>query len=235
MALNFWTAEEYARACELRAAGVSHAAIGAELGRSADSVSNRFTRERTSSSFTTHWWTPDREARLAELWSKGLSARQIGDEMAGPSRNAIIAKARRLGLAARRSPIIRDGRPRRRAKPVPQILLIDRELTAQTLGPAPAEEDDTMPADVAPDTPDTPDTAGARPGDRPYSARHCQYPRGSRPHYDFCPAMARAGSAYCGAHHTVCWTAPAAPPKAPYETAVRRNRSLTNPGLTAFT
>ena len=64
-------------------------------------------------------WTPESENKLRELWSDGRSASQIAEEIGaipGPkhdptpravSRNMVIGKARRLGLASRQSPIIR--------------------------------------------------------------------------------------------------------------------------------
>lgn len=43
-------------------------------------------------------WTADRVARLKQLWEAGLSASQIASELGGASRNAVLGKAKRLGL-----------------------------------------------------------------------------------------------------------------------------------------
>jgi GcrA cell cycle regulator len=43
-------------------------------------------------------WTPEREAALTKLWNAGLTGDQIAARLGGVSRNAAIAKARRLGL-----------------------------------------------------------------------------------------------------------------------------------------
>ncbi len=44
-------------------------------------------------------WTRYRVARLEELWAAGMSASEIAEEMGGTSRNAVIGKLNRLGLA----------------------------------------------------------------------------------------------------------------------------------------
>lgn len=43
-------------------------------------------------------WTPERVERLRELWMKGLTANQIAKDLGGTSRNAVIGKAKRLGI-----------------------------------------------------------------------------------------------------------------------------------------
>jgi GcrA cell cycle regulator len=53
-------------------------------------------------------WNDDTIARLRTLWNEGLSTAEIGRRMA-VSKNAVVGKAHRLGLAARPSPIRRDG------------------------------------------------------------------------------------------------------------------------------
>src|SRR3954453_18214202 len=45
-------------------------------------------------------WTEERIELLTKLWSEGLSASQIAAELGGDvSRNAVLGKAHRLGLA----------------------------------------------------------------------------------------------------------------------------------------
>ena len=54
-------------------------------------------------------WTDDRVEKLRELLDKGLSASQIAKELAeGVTRNAVIGKAHRMGLASRPSPVKSD-------------------------------------------------------------------------------------------------------------------------------
>lgn len=60
-------------------------------------------------------WTPAAVARLTELWKDGFSAGHIETDLNGPSRNAVIGKAHRLGLASRV-----ERRPARAKAPKPQ-------------------------------------------------------------------------------------------------------------------
>lgn len=51
-------------------------------------------------------WTDERIAKLKQHWDEGLSASQIAELLGdGLTRNAVIGKAHRLGLAARPSPL----------------------------------------------------------------------------------------------------------------------------------
>lgn len=50
-------------------------------------------------------WTEEREETLRKLWASGVTASQIAEELGDVSRNAVIAKAHRLGLQSRPSPV----------------------------------------------------------------------------------------------------------------------------------
>src|SRR5664279_3387952 len=56
-------------------------------------------------------WSDDRVEQLKSLWTEGLSASQIARALGGVTRNAVIGKVHRLGLAGRASPS-RSERPR---------------------------------------------------------------------------------------------------------------------------
>jgi GcrA cell cycle regulator len=52
-------------------------------------------------------WTKERILTLTQLWEGGFTANEIVKRMGGTTRNAVIAKARRLKLSGRPSPIKR--------------------------------------------------------------------------------------------------------------------------------
>src|SRR5262249_55787783 len=59
-------------------------------------------------------WTDERVEMLKKLWADGLSASQIAAELGGITRNAVIGKVHRLGLAGRaKSPSSTSPRPRK--------------------------------------------------------------------------------------------------------------------------
>jgi GcrA cell cycle regulator len=59
-------------------------------------------------------WTDERVEMLKKLWADGLSASQIAAELGGITRNAVIGKVHRLGLAGRaKSPSSTTPRPRK--------------------------------------------------------------------------------------------------------------------------
>lgn len=49
-------------------------------------------------------WSAERVALLQKLWTQGTSAADIGKQLGGVSRNAVIGKAKRLGLPVRSQP-----------------------------------------------------------------------------------------------------------------------------------
>lgn len=49
-------------------------------------------------------WTDERVTTLKKLWTEGLSANQIAKQLGGVTRNAVIGKVHRLGLAGRATP-----------------------------------------------------------------------------------------------------------------------------------
>jgi GcrA cell cycle regulator len=83
-------------------------------------------------------WTAERVRTLERLWLEGLTAVEIARSLAGGvTRNAVIGKAHRLGLAKRRSPAVnRSGRavraPMARVRrPGPMIVGRSRPIPAQ--------------------------------------------------------------------------------------------------------
>jgi GcrA cell cycle regulator len=62
-------------------------------------------------------WTDERVALLRKLWAEGLSASQIAKQLGGVTRNAVIGKVHRLGLAGRATPSRPAKRPVRPQRP----------------------------------------------------------------------------------------------------------------------
>jgi GcrA cell cycle regulator len=72
-------------------------------------------------------WTDERVSTLTKLWTEGLSASQIAKQLGGVTRNAVIGKVHRLGLAGRATPSRPAKRPRPAARP--------RATTGQQIAP----------------------------------------------------------------------------------------------------
>jgi len=65
-------------------------------------------------------WTEERVELLKKLWADGLSASQIAGRLGEVTRNAVIGKVHRLGLAGRATTSrIRSARPRNRVSHLP--------------------------------------------------------------------------------------------------------------------
>ena len=62
-------------------------------------------------------WNEERVALLRKLWAEGLSASQIAKQLGGVTRNAVIGKVHRLGLAGRATPSRPAKRPVRAQRP----------------------------------------------------------------------------------------------------------------------
>ena len=61
-------------------------------------------------------WSEERVTLLRKLWAEGLSASQIAKQLGGVTRNAVIGKVHRLGLAGRATPSRPAKRPVRPAR-----------------------------------------------------------------------------------------------------------------------
>ena len=92
-------------------------------------------------------WTDERIAMLRQYWEQGLSASQIAETLGeGLSRNAVIGKAHRLGLASRPSPLkTGDKAAAPRAPRAPKAEKAEKPAPKVEAAPQPAEK----PAPVA--------------------------------------------------------------------------------------
>ncbi len=127
-------------------------------------------------------WTDERVEQLKSLWTEGLSASQIARALGGVTRNAVIGKVHRLGLAGRVSPS-RSERPR-----LPVVPKVAVRLHAPE--PPVVEEDPIHLADGNFVTVLT------------INDRMCRWPIGdpSENEFHFCGHKPKNGSPYCEAH-----------------------------------
>ncbi len=143
-------------------------------------------------------WNDEAIARLRALWEEGHSTAEIGRRL-GVSKNAVVGKAHRLGLAARPSPIRREpsGKTRRPAV---------RRVVGSTLPPLPAASPlpelppplaAPRPVVAAPPAPRI--VAQPRAGGR---LQACCWPLGEpgTRSFRFCDAESLAGKPYCAEH-----------------------------------
>jgi len=127
-------------------------------------------------------WTDERVEQLKALWTEGLSASQIARVLGAVTRNAVIGKVHRLGLAGRAGPA-RSERPRS---------AVTRRSVAPAAAPSPeiVEEDPVVLEDGHFATVLT------------INDRMCRWPIGdpSESEFHFCGRKPRFGSPYCEAH-----------------------------------
>lgn len=135
-------------------------------------------------------WTEHRVATLAKLWADGHSASVIASRLGGVTRNAVIGKVHRLGLAGRQTSVwkakTRPASPRGRRQPT--------QLSFHLLPPRPHPK----PA-LAPAFEPTPLMLSLE----RLSAQSCRWPIGDpkEPGFGFCGRHARGR--YCQHHEHV--------------------------------
>ena len=127
-------------------------------------------------------WTDERVEQLKSLWTEGLSASQIARALGGVTRNAVIGKVHRLGLAGRATPT-RSDRPRLPSAP---------KVSMRTYAPEPpvVEEDPLTLED------------GSHATVLTINDRMCRWPIGdpAENEFHFCGRKPKNGSPYCEAH-----------------------------------
>lgn len=126
-------------------------------------------------------WTDERIEQLKSLWIEGLSASRIAKVMGGVSRNAVIGKVHRLGLAGRAC-APRGERIR--------VSVAHKHARVHVPPPPVVEEDPVILEDGRFATVLT------------ISDRMCRWPIGdpAENEFHFCGRSPRSGSPYCEAH-----------------------------------
>lgn len=129
-------------------------------------------------------WTDERVEQLKQLWTDGLSASQIARQLGGVTRNAVIGKVHRLGLAGRATPA-RTERPRIQVARRPT-----RPRPAAVIQAPIVERDPVI------------DDQGRLTTVLTINDRMCKWPIGdpSTSEFHFCGHPPKSASPYCDAH-----------------------------------
>ena len=136
-------------------------------------------------------WTEEKVAVLRQYWGSGKSASEIAEIIGDVSRNAVIGKAHRLGLAGRPSPI-------KDKKPKPKAVVPTTSIPAPTPAPPPIVN-----------------LVELQPGSGAtilsLTERMCRWPHGDpkQPGFRFCGKPAVNGTSYCSEHLKAAYQPPA--------------------------
>lgn len=155
-------------------------------------------------------WTDDRVALLRRLWEDGQSASKIAAQLGGVTRNAVIGKVHRLGLAGR----ARGGEEAPAAAPQPtKVIEIETAIAVvETQAPEPVAIVSHRPA------PEFPTAAAPAPASTPLPVSQrvtimdlresmCRWPLGdpTTPEFRFCGARSITGLPYCTHHAEIAY------------------------------
>jgi GcrA cell cycle regulator len=162
---------------------------------------------------STNGWTDDRVEVLKKLWSEGLSASQIAKQLGGVTRNAVIGKVHRLGLAGRAAPsrpaarMVAVPRPKPVVPPRPAVVAGTDVASAQQRAAALAPAPQAAAGQAAP----APRPAVARPanviGVLELTSHTCRWPIGDPddPEFGFCGMKTADGLPYCPEHAAIAY------------------------------
>jgi len=135
-------------------------------------------------------WSDERSERLRDLWVKGFSASQIARDLGGVSRNAVIGKITRLGIAS----LAPTWKPSYAKTPLVQRIVTPREkrkaMVMESMKPI-------EPAAL-------PDGTHYTMATIPFSGR-CKYPFGEIGAPDFHLCGLPAEGSYCAGHRRLCF------------------------------
>ena len=164
-------------------------------------------------------WTDDRVETLKTLWGEGQSASQIAKVLGGVTRNAVIGKVHRLGLASRTAAKPEPAKaakeapaPKAKAKAKSSPKLVEKPAPAAKEKPKPLTTHkppsvtSTFPHPPAPSEPlvdlvDV-DAAAKKLSLLELNERTCKWPIGdpSAGEFYFCGHPAAPGKPYCSSH-----------------------------------
>lgn len=156
-------------------------------------------------------WTEEKVGQLRKYWAEGLSASQIARELGGVTRNAVIGKVHRLGLAGRATPSRPAKRPVRLRPPRPPRMVL---VKAAPVHPTEAEVAAQMHAlGMEP----LPLANGRTPTVFDLNDFVCRYPIGdpTERRFGFCGRGVKEGRVYCADHAQLCYQPSKARKRAP--------------------
>ncbi len=156
-------------------------------------------------------WTDERVALLRRLWEDGQSASKIAAQLGGVTRNAVIGKVHRLGLAGRvksgeDTPIVAL-KPAEAEKPAivaaapePAVVISHRPAPEfpQATAPVPVAASASEPAAIA---------VSQRVTIMDLRESMCRWPLGdpTTPEFRFCGARSITGLPYCTHHAEIAY------------------------------
>ncbi len=152
-------------------------------------------------------WTDERVEMLKKLWADGLSASQIAGELGGITRNAVIGKVHRLGLAGRaKSPSAAQPRARK-PRTHSHLLRVHRPSIRGNTALAHAFEIEVEPE---PEFVDNIIPLGQRRTLLELNEDTCRWPIGDPGSVDFffCGGRTIAGLPYCSHHSRIAYQPP---------------------------
>lgn len=171
-------------------------------------------------------WSAERVETLTAMWRAGMSGNDIANRLGGVTRNAVIGKAHRLGLAGHQSKSAREDRKRqfsksmhrttRRKKAKPMKAETVQRLIFGDVSPLPVDDIPRGPLVMFADL----------------EAHHCRAPYGDPklPGFGFCGCKKVPGTSYCEDHHRRFFTAPR--PRQPFVPGVPRQIHAVNSQVT---
>jgi GcrA cell cycle regulator len=153
-------------------------------------------------------WNDERVETLKRLWAEGHSASQIATELGGITRNAVIGKVHRLGLAGRAKSPAAGTTPRpRKARSAANLMRVPRAAVRGNTALAHAYDFDL---DAEPEPLDNVIPMGQRRGLLELTEETCRWPIGDpgTPDFIFCGGAALSGLPYCAYLSRIAYQAP---------------------------
>lgn len=155
-------------------------------------------------------WNSDRTDLCVKLWNDGLSASQVADRLGGVSRNAVIGKIHRLGLAHTKPRSTRHATVHARRRVEPKYPAQVRRVSDRATNKGPRPGTSFRPESKLPNAPLV--SASPLPPEPPKPSKlfklvdlednQCRFPFGDPKSKDFgfCGCVKAAGSSYCPGH-----------------------------------